>query len=311
MRPLAPTPRRRRLPLLALLLLSALLLAAACSTPAPKASNAVPPPATVDPDPLVWAALGGSESVVFDPATAPEAWMQVVFSQLPESSQLVDVAIPDATVSAAIESQLVALQASPSVPTVATLWFGAADRSTSSTAYRASLKRADRHAPATRREPVVVVTRTDDGVGGAPPTTRRSPPRRARSSSPSPLPTVIPRRPRSRPRSPPRSPRRCAELPPPRCGCVTPVSLTTGTGSSPRSGDTTARGHGPGRRSWRIDRPRARAGESRSPRPSVTPRSATDRPQPARGAGCRRPPRVGATLDDRARHPQRLTRSVA
>ena len=52
------------------------------------------------------------------------------------------------------------------MPTVATLWFGAADRSTSSTAYRASLKELIDTLRQRGVSRVVVVTRTDDGVGG-------------------------------------------------------------------------------------------------------------------------------------------------
>jgi hypothetical protein len=161
--------RRTAAPGRALVLLGALVLgvvgAAGCSNPEPKASSAVPPPAEVDTDPTVWAALGGSETVVFDPADAPHAWLQVALSQLPVSAQLVDLATPDATVSAALESQLAALQASPVVPTVATLWFGAADRSSSSGQYQSGLVAlidALRQRGVAR---VVVVTRTDTGVG--------------------------------------------------------------------------------------------------------------------------------------------------
>jgi hypothetical protein len=123
----------------AIVLIATLAVAAACSTPPPVASNAVPPPATAAPAPVVWAALGGDETVTADPETAPGAWSQRVLSGLPASAQLLNVATERATVAVGLDSQLAALAAGPAPPTVATVWFGPADTGTSSARFRATL----------------------------------------------------------------------------------------------------------------------------------------------------------------------------
>lgn len=145
-------------------MLAVAALVAGCSTPAPKASNAVPPPASAVADPLVWVSLGGSEAVGRGGDRAGGSWSQVVLGRLPESSQLVNVATPGARVADAA-TQLLAVQASPDRPTVASVWFGAGDQSTPSSAYRGALGEL---IDALRRQGVdrvVVITRTDQGVG--------------------------------------------------------------------------------------------------------------------------------------------------
>jgi len=100
------------------------LVAAACSTPPPKATNAVPAPAEIDQNPVVWAALGGDETSTAQSDPAQASWTRVVLAELPASAQLLDVATADATVEDALDAQLVALRASPLPPTVATVWLG-------------------------------------------------------------------------------------------------------------------------------------------------------------------------------------------
>jgi len=107
-----------------------LLVLAGCSQPPPVASNAVPAPVQADAEPVVWAALGGDETLVFDQKATPNAWTQRVLSGLPPSAQLLNVATEDATVQDGLTSQLNALAASPTKPTVATVWFGSAEPNT-------------------------------------------------------------------------------------------------------------------------------------------------------------------------------------
>lgn len=101
-----------------------MLVATACSTPPPKASNAVPPPAEIEQNSVVWAALGGDETTTAQPDAAQASWTRGVLAGLPTSSQLLDVATADATVEDALDAQLVALRASSLPPTVATVWLG-------------------------------------------------------------------------------------------------------------------------------------------------------------------------------------------
>jgi len=108
----------------------ALLVGAGCSQPSPVASNAVPPPVQADAKPVVWAALGGDETFAFDQASTPGSWTQRVLSRLPVSAQLLNLATEDATLQVGGTSQLKALGASPVKPTVATVWFGAAEPNT-------------------------------------------------------------------------------------------------------------------------------------------------------------------------------------
>jgi hypothetical protein len=100
------------------------LVGAACSTPPREASNAVPAPAEIDQNPVVWAALGGDETTTAQSDAAQASWTRVVLAGLPTSAQLLDVATADATVEDALDAQLVALRASSRLPTVATVWLG-------------------------------------------------------------------------------------------------------------------------------------------------------------------------------------------
>lgn len=108
--------------------------AGACSTPPPQASNAVPPPATAAPEaPIVWAALGGDETVTTGPPEeAATAWPQRVLSRLPATAELVNVATPDASIRTGLTSQVPALEANGVRPTVATVWFGRDERGSTS-----------------------------------------------------------------------------------------------------------------------------------------------------------------------------------
>ncbi len=111
-------------------LLLVTLGAVGCSTPPPVASNAVPAPAVADARPVVWAALGGDETLAFDQAATPSSWSQRVLSRLPVSAQLLNLATEDATLQVGLTSQLNALAASPVKATVATVWFGTAEPNT-------------------------------------------------------------------------------------------------------------------------------------------------------------------------------------
>jgi hypothetical protein len=123
--------RRRPIALVAVWAVLGMLSVAGCSTPAPVASNAVPPPAQADQDPVVvWAALGGDETRPFDEAATPGSWSQLVLTRLPESAQLLNVATEDATLQVGGTSQLEALAASPLKPTIATVWFGSDEPNT-------------------------------------------------------------------------------------------------------------------------------------------------------------------------------------
>ena len=124
---------------LAASLVLALSIGTGCSQPQPVASNAVPPPVQADTKPVVWAALGGDETLAFDQASTPGSWTQRVLSRLPVSAQLLNVATEDATLQVGGMSQLNALAASPVKPTVATVWFGSAEPNTSKSQFVAGL----------------------------------------------------------------------------------------------------------------------------------------------------------------------------
>lgn len=119
-------PAGRRAGTLPAVLALVALLTVGCSTPEPKASNAVPPAATAPATaPVVWAVLGGAESAPGGPnETYHDRWIQRVLAKLPPSAQMVNVAANEPAGSILRASaQVDAVRASGSVPTVATVWF--------------------------------------------------------------------------------------------------------------------------------------------------------------------------------------------
>jgi hypothetical protein len=104
---------------------AAVMASAACTSEAPVASNAVPPPAGPQPR-VVYAALGGDETLLRGLDTnVRRAWTQQVFTSLPPSAVYVNLATEDAPVAEGLHVQLE--QALALQPTVATVWFGGAD----------------------------------------------------------------------------------------------------------------------------------------------------------------------------------------
>lgn len=136
----------------------------ACSTPPPVATNAVPPPAVPDDQPVVWASLGGDETLTADPADVAGSWTQRVLARLPGSAQLVDVATEDATVQVGLTTQLAALTASPAKPTVATVWFGTAEPNTPRGQFTAALTQLVTGLQSTGVARIVLISRSD-GTG--------------------------------------------------------------------------------------------------------------------------------------------------
>ena len=116
-----------------------LLGLAGCAPASPKVSNQVPPPASADPSPIVWAALGGDESLSGGDGTSETSWTTAVLDRLPPSAELLAVATPAGTLDDAIAAQLPALEAAPRPPTVATVWFGTGERATSTERFRDQL----------------------------------------------------------------------------------------------------------------------------------------------------------------------------
>jgi GDSL-like Lipase/Acylhydrolase family len=110
--------------------LVSLLLALGCSSTA-SVTDSAPPPPDPNQERVVFVALGGNETLnrqLDDPLR--EAWTQRVFmNALPRSAIHVNFATRDATVREGVDQQL------PSAlelrPTLATLWFGSADASMS------------------------------------------------------------------------------------------------------------------------------------------------------------------------------------
>ena len=101
-----------------LAVIAALALAAACSTPT---GRAAPPPAAPSSPPLVYAAVGASETVGFG-AGQPlrEGWPNVVHrTALPPSAVFVNMGIPGATVARALREAVPAtLKVEPALVTV-------------------------------------------------------------------------------------------------------------------------------------------------------------------------------------------------
>lgn len=140
------------------LLVAAAMSVAACSTPAPTASNAIPPPAVVDEQPLVWAVMGGPESVAFEPA---RSWTQQVLAGLPPSTELLELATEDASLIEAAPAQLAALDAAPRPPTVATVWFGVSDPEIPPATFTAALTGFVQELQARGIPKIVLVARPD------------------------------------------------------------------------------------------------------------------------------------------------------
>ncbi len=157
--------RSRALGVLAALALLVVVGATGCTDPAPTASNAVPAATAPDPNPVVWVALGGDETVTADPVDAQQSWTRLVLAQLPSSAQFLDLATEDATVDQALQSQLLALRASPVAPTVATVWLGTAEDGTSTSLFRSRLGAVVDGLRELGVPRIVLVTRTADSLG--------------------------------------------------------------------------------------------------------------------------------------------------
>lgn len=115
----------------------------------------------------MWAALGGDETLASDAQTAPTAWTQRVLSRLPASAQLLDVATEDATIQVGLDAQLRALSSSPVKPTVATVWFGTAERNTAKTQFAETLTNLVSGLQALGVPRIVLIARADNaGQGG-------------------------------------------------------------------------------------------------------------------------------------------------
>jgi hypothetical protein len=113
--------------LLALAALAVVVLApAACGSSETRTSNAVPAAATPA-DRTVFVVLGGDETIDSPGVgSLTRAWEQIVYTRLPTSAVLVDLADRRPTAKAVIQDQLPKAQALH--PTVATVWLGLGDR---------------------------------------------------------------------------------------------------------------------------------------------------------------------------------------
>lgn len=101
-----------------------LILAAGCTSEPP--INATAPPAAPAEERSVFVALGGDETLTRGLEDGFRvAWTRQVFNSFPGSTVYVNVATENATVRAGLDEQLAA--ALELRPTVATVWFGAAD----------------------------------------------------------------------------------------------------------------------------------------------------------------------------------------
>ncbi len=109
---------------LASLLVPVLLVAVACSSPS---RRALPPPAEPAGTPIVYVAVGASETVGFG-SDEPfrDSWPRVLFrTALPPSSVFVNMGIPGATVARALRDELP--QALTVRPSLATVWLNVND----------------------------------------------------------------------------------------------------------------------------------------------------------------------------------------
>jgi hypothetical protein len=102
------------------------LAATACGPSETRTSNVVPAAATPA-DRTVFVVLGGDETIDSPGVgSLTRAWEQLVYTRLPTSSVLVDLADRRPTAKAVIQDQLPKAQALH--PTVATVWLGLGDR---------------------------------------------------------------------------------------------------------------------------------------------------------------------------------------
>lgn len=102
-----------------------LILATTGCTSEPPINATAPPPAPTE-ERSVFVALGGDETLTRGLEDGFRvAWTRQVFNALPGSTVYVNVATENATVRAGLDEQLAA--ALELAPTVATVWFGAAD----------------------------------------------------------------------------------------------------------------------------------------------------------------------------------------
>jgi acyl-CoA thioesterase-1 len=105
------------------LLLAAMLLAAACSQ---GSRSSVRPTVRPSPPPVVYAALGASETAGIGTADpARESFPQVLYQRLPRSAVLYNLGLPGETTAAAIQDELPA--AVSGRPSLATVWFNVDD----------------------------------------------------------------------------------------------------------------------------------------------------------------------------------------
>ncbi len=144
---------------LVVLLAATVVVLASCSSPSPKASNSIPPPAEPVDAPVVWAALGGDETQSVDQAGIH--WTTRVLATLPAATQLVDVAATGASVGDVLDRQLPALLVNGRPATAVTIWVGRNETDTSIADFTSRLRQVVDTVRAQGATTVVLVTRSD------------------------------------------------------------------------------------------------------------------------------------------------------